>query len=549
MRCDAGPVPERGTGHLVRDLLLAAALRERGAEVSLCGRYDEYASDRIRAAGLPFEEARPDEAESELLHRAVIRREPDVLVLDLLGTEVEDVAAVHDLVPVIVTFDDQQSGARLADMAINPIVGGEGPYSSYDHLVLSAPEPKPVETDQRPHVVVSMGGHDHRQIGPKLAAGLAQRIDADITLIVSARQPASELDGVTVVQEPPNFSTLLQSADVAVLNGGLTLLEAVANGIPAVAVPQYPHQAATIKRLSQRGAVVGAADSIDDSGVDDELANRVCTAVLDLVQDGSARERLRQHALEAIDGRGLARVVELLMVVERLAWDSAFFGVQIARIYPLRLTERLLSFALARCEEMGIECVYYLSDCHHAESVRLAEAAGFHFVDIRLTLERPVPVEARPQPAVRDAVPDDVPTLRRIAERLYVHSRYWFDRQFPRADCERFYAEWIAKCVSGDQASRTFVFDPSGNGPLGYIAVSRLSSVVASIVLLGVDEAARGIAAGSALIEHALSWARDEGCSTMEVVTQGRNYEAQRAYQRAGFVTKKTELWYHLWRR
>jgi hypothetical protein len=33
----------------------------------------------------------------------------------------------------------------------------------------------------------------------------------------------------------------------------------------------------------------------------------------------------------------------------------------------------------------------------------------------------------------------------------------------------------------------------------------------------------------------------------VQVITQGRNYAAQRLYQRAGFVTRKTELWYHKW--
>jgi ribosomal protein S18 acetylase RimI-like enzyme len=33
----------------------------------------------------------------------------------------------------------------------------------------------------------------------------------------------------------------------------------------------------------------------------------------------------------------------------------------------------------------------------------------------------------------------------------------------------------------------------------------------------------------------------------VSVVTQGRNVAAQRLYQRAGFVTASTQLWYHRW--
>tara|TARA_Y100000031_G_C7967214_1_gene268715 strand:- start:160 stop:300 length:141 start_codon:yes stop_codon:yes gene_type:complete len=39
----------------------------------------------------------------------------------------------------------------------------------------------------------------------------------------------------------------------------------------------------------------------------------------------------------------------------------------------------------------------------------------------------------------------------------------------------------------------------------------------------------------------------DKKCSKVFVVTQGRNYAAQRLYLNVGFLTKETELWYHKW--
>ena len=38
-----------------------------------------------------------------------------------------------------------------------------------------------------------------------------------------------------------------------------------------------------------------------------------------------------------------------------------------------------------------------------------------------------------------------------------------------------------------------------------------------------------------------------DGITYIDVVTQGRNYSAQRLYQRCGFITQSTELWYHKW--
>jgi len=49
------------------------------------------------------------------------------------------------------------------------------------------------------------------------------------------------------------------------------------------------------------------------------------------------------------------------------------------------------------------------------------------------------------------------------------------------------------------------------------------------------------------MIGQSLELLRQEGITHAEVVTQGRNYGAQRMYQRCGFVTRTTELWYHKW--
>ena len=57
----------------------------------------------------------------------------------------------------------------------------------------------------------------------------------------------------------------------------------------------------------------------------------------------------------------------------------------------------------------------------------------------------------------------------------------------------------------------------------------------------------RGRGGGSALVQGALAWFADRGVTQVLVVTQGRNVGAQRLYQKAGFLTRKVELWYHRW--
>jgi hypothetical protein len=48
-------------------------------------------------------------------------------------------------------------------------------------------------------------------------------------------------------------------------------------------------------------------------------------------------------------------------------------------------------------------------------------------------------------------------------------------------------------------------------------------------------------------VKHFLSWAAREDAKRAVVITQGRNVRAQRLYQRSGFVTASSQLWYHRW--
>ena len=67
------------------------------------------------------------------------------------------------------------------------------------------------------------------------------------------------------------------------------------------------------------------------------------------------------------------------------------------------------------------------------------------------------------------------------------------------------------------------------------------------IGLVAVSSHARGDGLGRTLVLAALRWFEEQGVGTVRVVSQARNCEAQRLYQRCGFVTDSVHLWYHKW--
>lgn len=236
---------------------------------------------------------------------------------------------------------------------------------------------------------------------------------------------------------------------------------------------------------------------------------------------------------------------------KKLDWDSDFFGVNIGYVSCRRLTAPIQGLVKKFVQRERVAVIEYLCDCHDRESVRVAETSGYAFVDMRLTFERSL--ERAPELArlpagfsVRKAVPADIPRLEEISGGQYLDSRYYFDGHFDNAKLIEFYRGWITKAVLGQFDDYAYVLCES-NKPVGFCSIREHKARSAKIGLFGIDRDYQGKGLASRLLEAVLTDLRDRGKNHVEVVTQGRNYGAQRAYQKSGFVTQKTELWYHKW--
>ncbi len=229
-----------------------------------------------------------------------------------------------------------------------------------------------------------------------------------------------------------------------------------------------------------------------------------------------------------------------------LEWDSAFFGVPVARIVPSHLTAETMAQAIAWCEGHAIRQVYLLVPADDTPTVRLAEDHAFRFVDIRVTLDRPLGQGATlpTVPDVRPAMPDDVPQLRAIARRSFGAARFFHDPHITPQQAETLYETWIARSADG-YADAVLVAEHASE-VAGFISC-HVSSDTGSIGLLGVSSAARGSGIGTRLVMAALQWFEMRSLKRVEVVTQGRNVAGQRVYQSCGFKTCAVELWYHRW--
>jgi ribosomal protein S18 acetylase RimI-like enzyme len=229
---------------------------------------------------------------------------------------------------------------------------------------------------------------------------------------------------------------------------------------------------------------------------------------------------------------------------ERLAWDSDFFGMSIARIGANRLSDADAREAISWSAANGIACLYFLADADDPATSRAAEMHEFRMVDIRITLDCSAPLTEGFSPAVRPYRENDLAQLCEIARTGHVNTRFYCDPGFDRNRCADLYAAWIERSCRG-WAQAVFVAEDDGT-PAGYITC-HLAGACASIGLLAVDESSRGKGLGTQLVHACLSYLRANAVQAVTVVTQGRNIDSQRLYQAAGFRTRSVGIWYHRW--
>jgi dTDP-4-amino-4,6-dideoxy-D-galactose acyltransferase len=229
-----------------------------------------------------------------------------------------------------------------------------------------------------------------------------------------------------------------------------------------------------------------------------------------------------------------------------LEWDSEFFGVRIARVTCDAISPALLPAIDTYSASQGIQCLYFLAAAHDAESSAAAQSGGFHFVDVRMTFERPLGTfSGQATPCVRPFRGQDLPALEAIARASHHDSRFYADPRFPRAACDRLYEAWISRSCSG-WAKLVLVAEAAGE-PAGYLTCHFDERGEGSIGLVAVSESRRGLGLGAQLVDAALQHFQSAGATRVTVVTQGRNIASQRLYQGRGFRTDAVQLWYHRW--
>jgi UDP-2,4-diacetamido-2,4,6-trideoxy-beta-L-altropyranose hydrolase len=347
-----------GTGHVMRCLTLATALRDRGAGCRfVCRDHEGNLLVRIRQAGfetaaLPLDShasppTEPDgitlahadwlgatwETDAEETIEAIAEDRPDWVIVDHYALDVRWESALRPFCGKIMAIDDLADRQHDCDLLLDQNSVADFAHR-YDALVpshcarLLGPEyallqPQYAELHPRTpprlgpirRILVFFGGADnHNLTGRTVSAFLAlERPDVDLDVIINPdvphvgaiREQAKGHENIILHENLPSLAPLMVKADLAIGAGGVTSWERCCLGLPSLVITLAENQKPIAAELARQGLVrwLGNHDAVDESGL--------TTALRNLFEDEEIWDCSRR-CMELVDGQGAERVAAIV---------------------------------------------------------------------------------------------------------------------------------------------------------------------------------------------------------------------------------------------
>lgn len=253
---------------------------------------------------------------------------------------------------------------------------------------------------------------------------------------------------------------------------------------------------------------------------------------------------------------------------EVCGFDTDLFGYPVGRI-DLEHKDLTTDWRsdLKKARDDGMRLVYLISPKYEPERHRELELLEASFpgtlVDWKTLYSSPLTAwkveDLSPKCEATDEIElvkwerTDVPdALRNLSLAAGIYSRFKVDGAIPEAVFEGVYGGWIKNSVNKSMADETFVaISKVTKEEVGLVTVKRKGELVIDIGLLAVSSSHRRKGISRMLLSRAALWAIEKvghlSGSKLQVVTQGTNITACRAYENFGFSVENTQIVNHVW--
>jgi spore coat polysaccharide biosynthesis predicted glycosyltransferase SpsG len=168
-----------------------------------------------------------------------------------------------------------------------------------------------------PRLLIALGGGAHvYALASRLCSAIGRRNpDIDITVArgLHGRRVPPRLTHGRWIDAPDGLAGSLAESDAAILAGGVTLYEACALGVPALALALTGSQHRTVRAIAR----LGAAMDLGCAPLSGATLGFAAEAVAGLMASDAARASMGRAGRQLVDGQGVHRVAARLALLQR----------------------------------------------------------------------------------------------------------------------------------------------------------------------------------------------------------------------------------------
>lgn len=230
------------------------------------------------------------------------------------------------------------------------------------------------------------------------------------------------------------------------------------------------------------------------------------------------------------------------MNIDRLDWDSNFFGLRIGRIAINTREESSLLASRYSAIEKDYDLLYVFAT--HGLSFL---ASGARLIDEKVTYTFHDNHEASQDSNIIlwDSQWGVSGELLHLALVSGEYSRFKLDDKFPVGSYEHLYSRWIEQSVNHATASDVFCYMIDGV-PKGLVTLSHKNGI-GNIGLVAVHEDCQHRGIGTAMMHNVIHYSKEKQLQKLSVVTQLANTPACKLYEKSGFTIESISNVWHWW--
>jgi dTDP-4-amino-4,6-dideoxy-D-galactose acyltransferase len=226
--------------------------------------------------------------------------------------------------------------------------------------------------------------------------------------------------------------------------------------------------------------------------------------------------------------------------IERLNWDSSFFGYEVGKVEVNNSSFFDLDDFIQKTKDFKL--IYLFSK----QVLNLPQIIE---VDRKVVLSQfctKIKEENNTKLQSFNAEKHRFDELKKLALESGIYSRFYIDKNFKNREYEKLYTRWIENAVNND-LTFDIVIAVNNNSIIGFATLNKKNSLLADIGLVAVSKDSRGLGVGKQLMQEAILRSKKAGFKEIQVVTQMNNIAAMNLYQSANFKIKEVTNIYHYW--